>query len=134
MVCIYCGSPTKVNNSRLQRRNNNIWRRRQCLTCSSIFTTKEHSELSTSFMVQGRRHDLQPFNRDRLFIAIYESCKHRPKAAEEASFLSEIVINKTLGAQQNGVIPRDALVTITLKTLKYFDQVAAAVYAAYHPL
>jgi transcriptional repressor NrdR len=132
MVCVYCDSPTQVVNSRLQRRGNHIWRRRKCLSCSSVFTTTEHPELTTSFAVDHPK-GLMPFSRDRLFIAIYESCKHRPTALADATSLVELITRQILAKQQSGVVHRVDIVQTALLALQRFDATAATIYAAYHP-
>lgn len=132
MVCIYCGSSTQVKNSRLQRRANQVWRRRQCIACKAIFTTQEAAELTTSLVVQYATHQLQPFSRDKLFASIYESCKHRTEAADDAAALTKTITAALLKLQQEGNVLRDAIVRTTLETLQRFDPTAAAVYGAYH--
>jgi transcriptional regulator NrdR family protein len=136
MVCIYCGSPTSVNNSRLQRHNNHVWRRRSCTGCKSVFTTIERPDLSGSFVVGtsgAQKGQLKPFNRDKLFLAIYECCKHRPDALEEASSLTQTVINQlVLEKRENGLIERAEIAQKTFNSLERLDTAAAAIFAAYH--
>lgn len=137
MVCIYCFTTTKVVNSRRQRRTNNIWRRRKCLGCGAVFTTNEKVELETSLMIKkpnGRATALTPFSRDQLMINIYESCRHRASAANDAAALTQTVVNDILPTAADGVIDKTQLIKGTAKVLKHFDPVAATIYAAYHPL
>lgn len=135
MVCVYCGSATKVTNSRRQRQGHAIWRRRQCLSCNAIFTSREQADLAESLRVQSS-HDqkkLAPFRRDLLFVHLYESCKHRPTALGDAASLTQTVIDKLLSDSSSGVISTQQITAITLQTLKHFDAAAATFYAAYHP-
>lgn len=132
MVCIYCRAPTEVTNSRPQKQLNNIWRRRKCRECANIFTTKEMPELETSFMVKNNQM-LSPFSRDRLFISIYESCKHRTYAYSDASALTQLIISQIVDGNADGVISREDVIQAVLKTLKRFDSTAATIYAAYYP-
>ena len=134
MVCVYCGSPTTVSNSRLQRRNNHTWRRRKCLNCRATFTTGEAPDLSSSFMVKDTRGKLIPFNRDKLFIALYESCRHRPKAYQDATALTETVISHILDRPAGSVVDRGRIIETAHKALKRFDSAAATIYLAYHPI
>ena len=137
MVCLYCGSATSVINSRHQRRDNAIWRRRLCLGCLIVFTSIERAALDTTLRVQHPGHAalLQPFDRDRLFISIYESCRHRPTAMHDARNLTQQIINRLLGSLETpGLVPRAQLVTISYQTLKKFDKAAASFFAAYHPV
>ena len=133
MVCIYCGSPTSVVNSRHQRRNNAIWRRRKCSVCGSIFTSIERAELDAALRVESPA-GLHAFDRDRLFISIYESCRHRPAAMSEAKNLTQQVINRLLAEPKTpGLVTRQQLIKATYQVLHSFDKAAATVFAAYHP-
>lgn len=133
MNCIYCSSKTSVGNSRLQRRKNTVWRRRQCPNCLATFTTVEAADLSGSLVI-ARQGQLQPFLRDELFTSLYLACGHRRKATEEAAALTDTVTARLLEKQESGQVSRDQLVTTALKVLKAFDKAAASQYAAYHPL
>ena len=132
MVCIYCGSTTQVKNSRTSAKYNTVWRRRACLACSSIFTTLEETDLGGSFVVKNSGGKLHPFNRDKLFIDIYESCRHRPTATEDASSLIKIITSLLLKDTQDGVISSSDIVKAASLTLKRFDSAAAVIYEAYH--
>ena len=132
MVCIYCGSPTQVVNSRLQRRANNIWRRRKCLACGAIFTTEEHPNLHTGLVVRSG-HNLAPFSRDHLFASILESCRHRPTSISDAAALTQTIIGELLGGQNNATVELADIVHIAHAVLARFDTAAATMYAAYHP-
>lgn len=83
-------------------------------------------------MVSGSDGGLTPFDRDKLFVTIYESCKHRPNALSESASLAKTVISKVLGANKQAVISSGDIVEATLYTLKRFDQTAAVIYEAYH--
>lgn len=133
MVCIYCGGPTDVVNSRHKRRQNYIWRRRLCRDCKAIFTTKEIAELTNSFMVRtSDAAKTEPFYRDRLFVSIYECCKHRPAATEDAANLTTTIINKLLTESRGATIHRNRIIVRTMEVLQLFDPTAAAIYRAYH--
>jgi len=135
MVCIYCGQATRVVNSRHQRRTNHIWRRRKCAACGGIFTTQEHIELSGAFVIQkesqGRLH---PFSRDTLFLSIYESCRHRTTATEDAAALTQTILARLLPLSQGSIIARKDLIATSLLVLERFDKAASTFYGAYHPL
>jgi len=83
-------------------------------------------------MVGGRVSGLQKFSRDRLFLSIYESCKHRPQAIEDAAALTQTIISQ-LGDRTAGVFRKDEVAAICLRVLRRFDGVAATIYEAYHP-
>lgn len=76
-----------------------------------------------------------PFQRDTIFISIYEACRHRKHAVTDASALTATVLGKLQkNSPSAGIIERDYLVELTGKTLKAFDPAAAVYYQAYHPL
>lgn len=135
MVCLYCGSDTHVSNSRLQKRQNSVWRRRTCRVCGSSFTTLEQPLLARSVLVRtARRKKLQPFSRDILFTSLVEACKHRPRAVIECGALVQTVAAKAMQSLHESVIERDNIVKEAVDVLSNFDTVAAGVYAACHPL
>lgn len=134
MVCIYCGSGTQVVNSRLQRRSNQVWRRRKCLVCSSTFSSLEAADLLLSLSYRTSQNALHPFSRDILFISIYESCKHRKNAVSDANALTATILGRLRPYMKDAVIERQDVINTTQQILKRFDRAAATFYAAYHPL
>ena len=132
MVCLYCGSATRVANSRPQKRLHQTWRRRTCTKCGAIFTTNEAVDLSTSIVVRRPRGQLSPFSRDKLFISIYRAVGHRKQPTADAGALTATATAKLLhGAQTASVDPLD-ITKVTLQVLRRFDNAAAVQYAAYH--
>ena len=132
MVCIYCHSPTKVINSRLQKRTNTTWRRRQCIQCKSTTTTIEETDLALGILFLNNSNT-EALSRDKLFISIYDSCRHRADAVNDATHLCTTVLQRCLLAQKTpGTLERDVLVRIAIETLYNFDRVAGTFYRAYH--
>jgi transcriptional regulator NrdR family protein len=132
MVCIHCGSRTQVINSRLQKRANQVWRRRRCTECEAVFTSLEAIHYELSWLVESQSGDLTPFSRDKLFLSIYESCKHRVSALQDAGALTDTIIAKLLQKAHTGVL-RSQIVTQTVQTaLNRFDRVASTHYNAFH--
>ena len=132
MVCIYCGASTSVTNSRLQSKLNRVWRRRRCNECNSIFTTLEAIDEQKSIMVLDNE-SLTPFSLDKLFISIYESCRHQDSAANNARALTDTVLGKVLKtARLNPTITKQDIQRATYKTLQRFDNAAAVHYKAYY--
>ena len=132
MVCLHCGSETQVINSRLQKRSNQVWRRRKCLTCGNVFTTEETINYDGTWMVRSKNGHLQPFSRDKLFLSLYHSCRHRQTAETDASGLTETVIKKLLARSSDGVIDSQMIVSTAQVVLSRFDRAAAVQYNAYH--
>ena len=133
MVCLYCATELTVSNSRPQKSRNQTWRRRRCSGCGALFTSIEAIDLSQALSV-ARGAQLQPFDRDRLFISIYESLRHRPTAASDARGLADTVTAHIISRADSGCVPVRSIVKAVMNTLGRFDQAAATHYTAFHPL
>ncbi|HEU4966197.1 MAG TPA: hypothetical protein VFT53_01795 [Candidatus Saccharimonadales bacterium] len=78
---------------------------------------------------------ITPFDRDVLYLSIYESCRHRQRAITDATALTNTIIAKLYRAQDEpGAIYRDTIVMIVSTTLKAFDPIACVHYLAFHKL
>lgn len=132
MVCIYCGNETKVVNSRPQKRLNRVWRRRTCLNCGTTFTSTEAVDLSGSVTVRDIKR-LEPFQRDKLLMSIYDSLKHRKSALSDATGLTDTVISQLYPLMSDAVIEKTAITEVTGVVLRRFDKAAATHYQAFHP-
>ena len=146
MVCPYCGGNLAVNNSRPQKSRNQTWRRRPCKACGAVFTSIEYLELSQAVIVskpsdspaagaqpaQRIVTDLQPFSRDKLFISLYESLRHRPTASSDARGLCDTVTAHIISHASTGHVAADTIRIAALNTLQKFDAAAASHYAAFH--
>lgn len=133
MVCPYCVNETKVINSRPQKRINRIWRRRTCMACATTFTSVEAIDLAGNITVKDAKA-LRPFQRDKLFISVYDSLKHRKTALQDATGLTDTVISKLMPSMKDAVLSKTDIIIITTDVLKRFDKAAATFYTAYHPL
>lgn len=133
MVCIYCGGKTNVINSRLQKRQNQTWRRRECLACHAIFTTEETIDLYASVRVRSPDGVLRPFSRDKLFSSVVRACGHRREAVDDASALTATIIAMTLKEAHSAVIEAGEIAGAAYLALHRFDKAAAVQYRAYHP-
>ena len=134
MVCIYCGGETKVVNSRHQKKTNQVWRRRRCLACQGVFTSYEGADLASSLVFRRNLAHLEPFQRDRLFLSIYEACRHRKTAETDARALTDTILAKLRGKIQDASVDRTQLVSVSSEVLKRFDRAACTAYLAFHPL
>lgn len=132
MLCIYCSSGTQVINSRHQKRVNNVWRRRKCISCKEIFSTIEAPDLVRSMLVHKGKAS-EPFLRDNLFATVYDSLKHRKSALTDATALTNTAISKLYALANDGVIERDVITTVVETILRRFDKAAATYYKAFHP-
>ena len=131
MKCIYCGGDTKVNNSRLKKRSNTIWRRRKCLQCGNVISTIESINYESTLRVKLTDGKLVVFDPDILMISVYESVKHRSNPIKDASELTRTITNKILDKSQP-VIEIEDISETTIATLKNFDTVASVHYSAFH--
>jgi transcriptional repressor NrdR len=132
MVCIYCDGTTSVTNSRKQKRSNAIWRRRSCKSCEAIFTTLETIDYSTAIIVSSSGQH-EAFSRDKLFVSVYESCKHQKDAQTSATMLTDTIIKQLYPLIKDASLSVDTIHSITLQTLLRFDEAAGVHYKAYHP-
>jgi transcriptional repressor NrdR len=132
MVCVQCGQKTDVINSRPQRRTNQVWRRRACQSCGAVFSTQETADYSGAWVVLGASKHPAPFSRDRLFLSLYDSCRHRTTALRDAAALADTVISKLQPHIKDGALAREYIVTTAQVALTRFDPVAGMHYAAYH--
>jgi transcriptional repressor NrdR len=133
MVCIYCGHETQVTNSRHQKRLNQVWRRRKCTFCGAIFSTTEGANTSQALSIQ-KNNGLEPFSRDKLFVSVYDSLRHRKTVLDDATALTGTIISTLTPLADEAAIDRDVVVTVTTTVLQRFDKPAATHYQAFHPL
>lgn len=137
MVCLQCSSETQVINSRPQKRTNQVWRRRRCILCDSVFSTQEVPDYSKSIVVGDpanatRRQQLAAFERDKLLVSIYKSLTHRSDPLRDAGGLCATIITKVAATAHNGVVDRQIIIQTTIVALTRFDTLAAQHYQAMH--
>ena len=132
MVCIYCGHDTQVLNSRLRKKANQIWRRRKCIVCQNVFSSLEEVDWGQAVRMERRGH-LEPFSRDQLFLSLYEACRHRKTARNDATGLTETVLSRLWPHIDQASLTRERVISTTIEVLKRFDRAAASSYKAYHP-
>jgi transcriptional repressor NrdR len=134
MVCTYCGGKTSVVNSRHQKRANQVWRRRQCDVCRSIVTTVEGLDYAASISIRTALGALAPFQRDILFISVYDSLRHRKTAVSDAEALTATILHTLPSCfDTDRAVDRTKLVKLVGDTLQRFDKAAAVQYLAFHP-
>lgn len=133
MVCIYCAHKTTVTNSRPSKKTPGTWRRRHCTHCGAVFTTREYADLSENYFVRYEDNTMTPFSRDNLFISIYQSCRHRKTALEDAEGLTNTIITKLLQKpREAGILITKDIIIISKEVLGRFDPVAETYYGAYY--
>ena len=132
MVCIQCQNETQVINSRLQKRSNQVWRRRKCSNCSSIITTHEAADYNAAWRVKSKTQALVPFDRDKLFLSLYKSLQHRPTAITDATGITDTVIKNLLTVQRSGLLQPEQITETVVTSLTRFDTAASIHYQAFH--
>lgn len=132
MNCLYCGGETKVTNSRLQKRNNQIWRRRECLTCHAVFTTHESVELELALSVEKNGHS-QPFLPDLLLKELMLALSHRKDVYTASREVLGTIVRKLLTLPQKPLYKPADISKVASEVLKRFDRPAYLRYLADHP-
>lgn len=132
MVCVYCGEETHVTNSRPQKKRNQIWRRRECLSCGAQFSTEERVNYDTVWLVLGADDVLRPFRRDKLFLSLYRACQHRKTVLSDAGGLTDTIIAKLQDEVTNGTLTRRSVIQVVEVSLNRFDAAASVAYRAFH--
>ena|SRR6185437_13880580 len=132
MVCVYCGGETKVANSRHQRRNNQVWRRRQCLACKAVFTTNEAVDMSSALLVE-KNGQSEPFLSDLLFADVLLAMIHRKDRYTVARELTSTVIAELLDEPNKPLFKPARISLATSRALARFDEQAWLRFTAEHP-
>lgn len=82
-----------------------------------------------------RNDTLRGFDRDKLFVSIYEACKHRSGALSDATELTQTIVGEVLREiSPEGTLECSTLAKTAHSILERFDTTAATVYRAYHPI
>lgn len=129
MKCPFCGyEESKVVDSRPTDEGTRIRRRRECLKCSSRFTTYEVVE-SLPIVVVKRDKSREVFNRDKLLGGLLKSCEKRPvsmetleRAVEEIEARLQNSLDLEITSQQIG--------ELAMEKLKGIDEVAYVRFAS----
>ena len=131
MVCTYCGAETKVINSRHQKRNNQVWRRRHCDQCKAIFTSHEKADLSSILIILDREEH-KPFLEDILFVDILNALSHRKDRFMASREVTATVVNELIKLPQKPLIKSSQISFSAAGVLKRLDRQAWLRYVAEH--
>jgi transcriptional repressor NrdR len=127
MNCPYCGySDCKVIDSR--EVNDGIRRRRQCLSCSSRFTTYERLRPGNLFVIKkdGRREE---FDSSKLLTGIRKACEKRPLPTGTVDKLADD-IEAELYRLGKAEVPSAAIGDMVMERLKSLDHIAYIRFAS----
>ena len=91
MKCPFCSSlESKVIDSRLAKDETSIRRRRECLDCTSRFTTYERVE-EVELMIVKKDGVREPFDRNKIISGMTKACEKRPISVDVIeSFVSAL--------------------------------------------
>ena len=127
MNCPYCGyHDSKVIDSR--EVNEGIRRRRQCLSCSSRFTTYERLQPTSLFVIK-KDERREEFSRDKLLTGIRKACEKRPLPTGTVDKLADD-IEAELYHLGKAEIPSAVIGDMVMKRLKRLDYIAYIRFAS----
>jgi len=127
MNCPYCGyHDSKVIDSRDV--NDGIRRRRQCLSCSSRFTTYERLQPTSLFVIK-KDERREEFNRIKLLTGIRKACEKRPLPTGTVDKLADDIETELyhLGKAE---IPSTVIGDMVMERLKNLDYIAYIRFAS----
>ncbi|MFI5240761.1 MAG: ATP cone domain-containing protein [Candidatus Saccharimonadia bacterium] len=131
MKCPFCReTKTDVYNSRATNAQNQVWRRRRCLSCGQSFTSYEQPDLRY-LLVGDKNGKTGHFSRPRLFSSIYEAFESSHATPETIDAVTDTVEEKILDLKQS-IITSKQIATIILITLKHFHAPAFLRYLSGH--
>jgi len=127
MNCPYCSYPdSKVIDSRDV--NEGVRRRRQCLSCSSRFTTYERLQPASLFVIK-KDERREEFNRTKLLTGIRKACEKRPLPAGAVDKLADD-IESGLYHLGKAEIPSVIIGDMVMERLKNLDYIAYIRFAS----
>lgn len=133
MFCINCFSPsTSVNNSRPNKKQPLVWRRRTCSQCGTVFTTIERPSLAHAQFVHAEKGDTA-FNLGKLIVSLAKAFQHDPKQIDTAILDLAQTVETQLATEVEVITPEE-IAAVAHQVLKRYDELAAMQYAAQHRL
>ena len=127
MNCPYCGyQDSKVIDSR--EVNEGIRRRRQCLSCSSRFTTYERLQPASLFVIK-KDERREEFSRNKLLTGIRKACEKRPLPTGTVDKLGDD-IEAGLYHLGKAEIPGAVIGDMVMERLKSLDYIAYIRFAS----
>ena len=127
MNCPFCGyQDSKVIDSRDV--NDGVRRRRQCLSCSSRFTTYERLQPIGLFVIKKDQRR-EEFSKDKVLTGIRKACEKRPLPTGTVDKLADD-IEAELYRQGRAEIPSAAIGDMVMEGLKSLDYIAYIRFAS----
>lgn len=127
MKCPYCGSDgSRVLDSRDV--SDGVRRRRQCLECSSRFTTYERV-LPASLFVVKKDQRREEFSKDKLLAGIRKACEKRPLPVGAVDRLAD-EIEAELYQMGRAEVPSSTIGDMVMARLRKLDYIAYIRFAS----
>lgn len=129
MKCPFCASlESKVIDSRLGKEETSIRRRRECLECSSRYTTYERVE-EVELQIVKKDGVREPFDRNKILAGILKACEKRPISMDVIeSFLSSL--ERELQERGDREVDSGEIGEMVIKKLYEIDEVAYVRFAS----
>ena len=137
MKCIYCSHKnTDVVNSRMYQKGLGVWRRRRCLSCDRVFTTRE-TALADNLFVVKKSGVRQRFMYEKMFISIFGALNTKKNNdngvnAKHAKEIASLIIQKLIREDGQGrEVSTKMIITAVYRELKRRGRLFADTYAYY---
>lgn len=111
------------------------WRRRFCLDCGRIFTTKESATADNLFVLK-RNGSRQRFTYEKLFVSVFTAINAKKNSdkgddAKLAKKISEKITHKLFAVSSDKLIESKKIIDLVYKELKRIDNSYAGRYMTY---
>ena len=126
MQCPYCSGDSSVTETRVTA--DGMRRRRVCNVCKRRFTTYEKVG-APALKVQKRDGAVEPFDGDKLFLALQRVAAHRGVPAEDLRRVARDIEATLVDSGRKSVAWND-IVTHVLDRLRNIDPISAQRFAA----
>ncbi|MBO4687736.1 MAG: transcriptional repressor NrdR [Clostridiales bacterium] len=129
MKCPFCGHlEDKVIDSRPAEDGSSIRRRRECLSCTSRFTTYEKVEVLPLLVIKkdGTR---EAYNQEKLLGGLMKACEKRPVSSEQLTSIVTYVENQIQNTAKREISTIE-IGEMVMQQLKDIDEVAYVRFAS----
>jgi len=129
MKCPYCGHlGDKVVDSRESREGDVIRRRRQCLSCSKRFTSRERLE-DIEYRVIKKDGNRESFQRQKLIAGLLTASEKRPVSIQKLEEIADRVEAELQERPEREMSTKDIGAKL-MQELKQLDQIAYVRFAS----
>ncbi len=129
MKCPYCGHlGDKVVDSRESKEGDVIRRRRQCLSCSKRFTSRERLE-DIEYRVIKKDGNREAFQRQKLIAGLLTACEKRPVSIQQLEEIADRVEAELQERPEREMSTKEIGAKL-MQELKQLDQIAYVRFAS----